>query len=301
MTKPYYKKSHRAWYVNLAGKPHRLGTDEVEAKKAYERLQTNQYTVGEIVDKFLAVNRHPATQKFYERPLAKLKNQFGKVLTSDLKPYHITGYRNTLRAIKTCFKWAEAQEYLDRSPLTALKVPRATSRGDEAYLTPEQWEKFIQSVDNSDLYTIAIVIHETGCRPEEARRVEARYFDRNGRCWAFPKAKSKGKILRVVHLSDRVFNICQRLSLKYPDGPIFRNGNKLWSAQTLYLQFKKFGITPYYLRHTFATEAIIRGVDLQTIAVLMGHQDLKMLSKIYQHIRCRSDFIKQGLRKAVGQ
>ena len=59
-----------------------------------------------------------------------------------------------------------------------------------------------------------------------------------------------------------------------------------------------FRVTPSMLRHTFATDAILKGVDLQTIATT-GHVDLRMLSRIYQHISRRSDFIKEGLRKAT--
>ena len=47
--KPYFKKSHRAWYVNLNGRPHRLGTDEQEARAEYDKLIGNRLdTVGEI-------------------------------------------------------------------------------------------------------------------------------------------------------------------------------------------------------------------------------------------------------------
>ena len=60
-----------------------------------------------------------------------------------------------------------------------------------------------------------------------------------------------------------------------------------------------FPVTPYSVRHTFATDAIIKGVDLQTIATLMGHSNLKMLSTVYQHIQKRSDHIKEGLRRAT--
>jgi len=55
-------------------------------------------------------------------------------------------------------------------------------------------------------------------------------------------------------------------------------------------------VTPYYVRHTFATEKIIQGVDLVTIATLMAHRSLKMLMTIYQHVRRRGEH----LRKALG-
>lgn len=57
-----------------------------------------------------------------------------------------------------------------------------------------------------------------------------------------------------------------------------------------------FRVTPYAVRHTFATEKIIQGVDLVTIATLMGHVDLKMLMKVYQHIRKRGEHLRKALR-----
>lgn len=156
---------------------------------------------------------------------------------------------------------------------------------------------------------IVTVLKETGCRPHEARRVEARHLDRADKCWVFPIDESKGeREKRVVLLTDRAFEICQRLALKHPEGPIFRNSKgRPWTRHALvsrlYRLSKKLGfhVCPYAVRHTFATDAIYRGVDLQTIAVLMGHANLNMLSRVYQHIRKRSDHLRAGLRKAVGE
>lgn len=298
MTKPYYKKSHHAWYVNINGKQIRLSSNEAIARLKHKRMIAIDYTVAEIVDLFLAAPRKLSTQKFYAQPLKRLMKQVGGMKVIDLKPYHVTGYRNDFRAARACFNWAERQEYIEQSPLRNLKVPPATSRGDEVYLTPEQWKKFEQAI-HGDLKDIATMLHETGCRPREARIVESRHFDRAGRCFVIPAAEAKGNRERVIHLSDRAFALCQKRVLRYPEGPIFRNGRP-WTSQSLWRAFNRYGVIPYGLRHTFATEAIIRGVDLQTIAVLLGHSNLKMLSRTYQHIRCRSDFIKQGLRRAVG-
>ena len=98
------------------------------------------------------------------------------------------------------------------------------------------------------------------------------------------------------------------LRLKHPDGPLFRTRRDTpWTQRALGSRLYRlscklgFHVCPYAVRHTFATDAIIRGVDLQTIATLMGHVDLKMLSRIYQHLRRRSDHLRAGLRKATGE
>ena len=51
---------------------------------------------------------------------------------------------------------------------------------------------------------------------------------------------------------------------------------------------KKVGITrrirPYDLRHAFATNALRRGIDIGTIAKLMGHTSTTMIVKCYQYV-----------------
>jgi site-specific recombinase XerD len=53
------------------------------------------------------------------------------------------------------------------------------------------------------------------------------------------------------------------------------------------------------VRHTFATRKILEGVDLVTIATLMGHRDLTMLQKIYQHVKRRSDHLRNALNRSA--
>jgi integrase len=151
---------------------------------------------------------------------------------------------------------------------------------------------------DEDVGDIIQFLRETGCRPKEARHLEARHLA--GSCCVLSKAESKGgRAQRVIHLTDRALAICRRLALKRPAGPLFRDGGKPWLAKSLSVRCRALGFTPYQIRHTFATDAIIRGVDLQTIAVLMGHSDLKMLSRVYQHVRRCDSHLKESLERAT--
>jgi len=315
-TKPYFKKSHRAWYVNLDGRPKRLGTDEQAARHAYVRLVAQlqgDWTVAELVEKFLAHHAKTSdgsTCRYY-RQVEAFSASLGAMRVWDLKPFHVTAWiadrsPRIIRAIKACFVWAEKQEYIKQSPLRNLKAPQATSRGDDAYLTPDQLAAFLRIVP-SGLYDLVRVMRETGCRPQEIRRVESRHFDRAGRCWVFPIHESKGKrSSRIVHLSAAAFEICQRLALKYPEGRLFRNSKgRPWTTSNLVSRFERlskrlgFRVTAYSLRHCWITNAIINGVDLATIATLAGHTSIKMVCMVYQHLNCRSDHLKTALKQAI--
>lgn len=56
----------------------------------------------------------------------------------------------------------------------------------------------------------------------------------------------------------------------------------------------------YALRHSWATNALKRGLDSLTVAILMGHRDPSMLAKVYQHLAHNPEHLLQQARRAVG-
>lgn len=75
---------------------------------------------------------------------------------------------------------------------------------------------------------------------------------------------------------------CVRHLVSYGGKPI-KSIKHAWRAT-----LKRAGITrrirPYDLRHAFATELVAAGVDVGTVAQLMGHSSPAMLLKHYQHV-----------------
>ncbi len=55
----------------------------------------------------------------------------------------------------------------------------------------------------------------------------------------------------------------------------------------------------YALRHSFATNALERGLDALTVAVLMGHKDPSMLARVYQHLSHNPERLLEQARKAT--
>ncbi len=55
----------------------------------------------------------------------------------------------------------------------------------------------------------------------------------------------------------------------------------------------------YTLRHSWCTHALERGLDAVTVAILMGHRDTTMISRVYGHLMQRRDYLREAVRRAV--
>lgn len=327
--KPYFKKSHKAWYVNLNGKPVRLAEDEGAAFRQYyilmagaEEIKPSEPALA-VITRFLdwcQENKKPATYDFYRRFLESFGLAIGhKLKTSDLKPHHVYDWiarefkgagsvhkHNAVRAAKRPFAWAEEEGRLDRSPLARMKN-KFPMRRRTVYLQPDQFRDVLAAAPDDAFRDVLVMLRRTGCRPQELRIAEARHFDRRQGVLDFPVDESKGeREPRVVMLDAEARAVVERLALKHPHGPLFRNRcGKPWTKDALVLRFgrlsKKLGLkaTPYTIRHIFATEALARGVPLAMVAKLMGHKDYKMLQEVYGHLEKKSDALRSALDRAL--
>ncbi len=326
--KPYWKKSHSAWYVNINGKSIRLAVEKEEAKERYHQLMAGQRDIGpdpmflELCAEFLAFIKPKvaeATLKFYKVPLESFYKSIGTMRVSKLKPFHVERWiakrypntnngstiRNAIRPVQRVLNWARKSGRISVSPLADMEKPRESVRDYD--IEPAQFDKLLASIKDEPFRDYVTILRQTGCRPKEARIVEAQHFDEANRCWTFPVKLSKGEQEnRVVLLNDKAFEITKKWAAKYPTGPIFRNLNGTpWDKDLLGHRCRRlkeklgFRVTPGIIRHVFATDAIERGVDIITLAAIMGHKTLNMLQRVYSKVHKRSDHLRKALVKAT--
>src|SRR5262249_49351759 len=94
-----------------------------------------------------------------------------------------------------------------------------------------------------------------------------------------------------------------------PAGPIFHNSKgRPWTRNSLRCRFrtlrKKFpqlaGVVCYTMRHSFATDALERGLTDATVAELMGHAGTQTLHRHYNKLAQKVDHLRAEAAKLSG-
>jgi integrase len=253
--KPWFRKS-RGWFVTIRGKQHNLGRDKKAAFQEYyrlmqrspERQRVSGASMAAIIDDFLeylSKNRAPDTYRWYRDLLQKFIAFHADLRVDDIRPFHVqrwvdgyphlskTSRRNHMRSVKRCVKWAVTQGYVDRNPLQLLSIP--TGERKEVLVTEDEYERVLQFARPDSLRDLLTTTWETGCRPQESLRVEARHVDVPNQRWVIPPSEAKGeKMTRIVYLTDKAFEITWRLMRRYPVGALFRNAQgDAWTSDSV--------------------------------------------------------------------
>jgi integrase len=193
-------------------------------------------------------------------------------------------------AVLRPFNWAAKLGFVPANPLSGVELPAARRR--ESRLAPADFVALLGYVKDQPFRNLLTFAWETGCRPQEARHVEARHVRLDLQRVEIPPAEAKGrKRWRVIYLSKAAAEIVARLVAAHPEGKLFRNvdGNP-WTVHAVNCRFgrlkAKVGrrFAAYDLRHAFATRKLKEGVDTITLAGLLGHTDPTMLCKHYEHV-----------------
>jgi integrase len=325
--KPWFRPKRGIWYVTLDGQQISLGSDREEAFRRYHKLMDEGRPKSVASDKLLAVidtfldwcqkNRAADTYRWYLDRLQRFAEAIPPDLRcSHLRPYHVQEWvdamsgiangtkRNYIRSVQRAMRWAEQQGRIERSPIAHMEKPVGGKR--EVVITQAEFDALLSATRMREFRDLLIVSWETGCRPQESLRVEARHVDVQLARWVFPASEAKSKNQpRIVYLTESALEITQRLMLAHPAGPLFRNSHGCsWSADAVNCRFdtlaKKLGkkYCLYHLRHTWMNRMLTSGVDALTVAVLAGHSDPSTLAKTYQHLSQNPEYLQRQARSA---
>ena len=322
--KPYFRKQTKTWYFSTGGKQFNLGKDrEAAFTKFYEMMADQEcltvssdtlYDLSQAYLDWVQANRKANTYDKHKHYLASFIGSVGKRLKPmGLKPFHLTKWTNkdswnsssrhdAISIVGRMLNWAVREGHLSSNPIAGIKKPKMKRR--EIVYTPEQWIQ-IKAYATGPLIDLIDFLWSTGCRPKEARTMEARHVHED--LVIFPPDESKGEAdSRVIFMAPEAKSIAQRLVKLHPTGPIFLNSRgNAWTKDAVVCRLRRisekvgFRVIAYGARHSYATNALIRSVDTVSLSHLMGHKDTRMINN-YAHLSQNTAFLRQQAIAAAG-
>ena len=186
-----------------------------------------------------------------------------------------------LITLKKIFKYAINQGYINQIP-QMKKLPENYTDKEIQYLTKEKYREALTHADKDLAFFMGVMVY-SGIRPEEINKLtwdsinlEERYIDIDS-----IRSNKKG---RRIPISQKLYDILD--SRKEKTGRLSPY-NTRWSAQT---RLQRIGtligtkLTPYTLRKTFGSWLVQAGVDILTVADLMGHKNIEVTRKHYARL-----------------
>ncbi len=252
-------------YVNIHVKPN---------LKAYERSTVPSikklcsYFKGKFlheisvkhVEQFKAIRREKVSPATVNRQLAILKSMFNRAKEWDM--------------------------YQGDNPVCKVKFFQENNQRVE-YLREDEIKRIIE-VSEDYLRPILIVAINTGMRRGEILALKWSDIDfQTGTIYIREAKSGKG---RTVPMNNNVRNALSNMPSQLGAGFIFtkRDGERRFDLRKPFDKaLKNAGITRYFrfhdLRHTFASQLAMKGVSLNTIRDLLGHESLEMTMR-YSHL-----------------
>lgn len=206
-----------------------------------------------------------------------------------------------LATISRCFQYARINDILKENVMSEYEKLDAQNKRGEFWLEPDI-KIFLSYIATSIYYPLFFTALRTGMRKGEILGLQwdmisfeneqvsvTRTKTRKGL-----QEKTKSKKERFIPMTKDLMVILKKLSVKNKDLSkyVFLNkNNNPVSYQSLNGLFKKMqkeaGVNKilrfHDLRHTFASQYILKKGDIERLQKLLGHSDLKM-TQLYAHL-----------------
>jgi integrase len=212
------------------------------------------------------------------------EHRWGEQKGSTVSVVTVNRALSTLRLI---FNYAERCGYQVTNPVKHVEFFR--EQGRERIISLEE-ERAYMAAASQPLKDIARIILDTGMRPEEVFRIERANVDLAQRTVVNPFGKTRAA-RRKLTMTEEVLTILKKrvgcCSSKYvfpsPDNPERPIGSVRKAHDGAVRRAKvEPAFRLYDLRHTYASRAVMAGVDLPTLGALLGHTTIQMTMR-YVH------------------
>ena len=274
-------------------------------------LKLTVMTFSEGVEQFLRwadgeYREHPATARRHGVTLASCRRFFEKrsvhSITAgdieDFKSWRRTEHevrevtlRHDLHTLSKFFGYALLHDWARMNPVRdpRVEIPSDKNALRANVLNPGEEMTYFEAAGRyANLYDLGRIVMRQGMRPGEVMELEQQNIDLDRGTIHIPKGKSSAA-RRTLHLApDGEIEAILRRRLNdgqwvFPGKKKGTHISKLNSSHGKVLAATGLRLVLYDLRHTFATRMAERGMDLATLAAILGHSDLRKVQR-YVHI-----------------
>lgn len=212
---------------------------------------------------------------------------------------------NTRIHISAFYNWLVNSDYIDKNPCKKIK-PIKHEKNTRHPLTAVQMEKLRNSCTNLRDKAIIEFLYATACRVGELVIIKKSDID-------FDRKEvhlfGKGKKHRLSYLNARAVVALQAYLTSREDDSDYlfvglRRPHKQLSTRSVELLLKKYGqkagidakCTPHVIRHTTATDAINKGMPVEQLQKLLGHEQIETS---LHYAKVSSDIVKLDHQKYI--
>lgn len=259
------------------------------------------------------------TLLYYKNTIQKMLDSIGKsvctIVTEDLRTY-LAEYQtakesskvtidNIRRIFSSFFSWLEDEDYIIKSPVRRIHRIKAASTIKETY-TDEQLESMRDNCANPRDLALIDILASTGMRVGELvllNRDDISFDERE--CVVFGKGDkermvyfdARTKIHLQNYLDSRVdTNEALFVSLKAPHNRMKIGGIEM-RLREIGKQLNIDKVHPHKFRRTLATVAIDKGMPIEQLQKLLGHQ---RIDTTLQYAMVKQSNVKIAHRKYIG-
>jgi integrase len=275
---------------------------KVEKARTLGYTPPTKKTFAEIVPRYLNHQGSRLTPAAYRRSQGivetHLKSEFGQrrlmeIRRADVQKYitersaHVApgSVIKELNTLKHMLNLAVEWELIPVNPCERVKLPRVPA-GRVRYLQPTELRVVLEACP-AWLRPVVALLAFTGMRRSELLGLRWLDLDRQGCRILLPQTKNgEGRTVWLNSLACQVLDSIPRNARStdrmFPESEFQPNNVSLAFLRSC----RKVGVLDFRLhdlRHTAASWMRMQGADIHTVALLLGHKDLRMAAR-YQHL-----------------